>query len=102
MLVIGLLSCTPFVWLALVGKLDVVERLLNGDRIDGIRDLLTVSLHDSLFATGATLLVASILYHQLPIGLVPGFIPVVGKIDKLIAKIAGLIGIGILVAARTS
>lgn len=49
-----------------------------------------------LISTGSTLIAVGFLYRCLPIDLVPDFLPIIGKLDNLLAGV--VIGIGISVA----
>lgn len=101
-IVVALLACLPITWFLIVGKLQIVQMLLEGEKTRALAELLTVSSHDALTATGASLVAGTLLYHQLPISIVPSFLPIKGKLDKTIAKLLGAAGIILLFIAQLS
>lgn len=98
-IVLALLAYLPIMWFLIVGKMQIVQMLLEGAKTRALAELLTVPSHDALTATGASLVAGSLLYHQLPISIFPSFLPIIGKLDKTIAKLLGVSGIIMLFIA---
>lgn len=68
-----LLFVVPMIWRNAVSILELDS------------NLFTLSL-------GCLLMLESYIYSQLPLDLIPNFIPILGKCDNLISSIIGLIG----------
>ena len=68
-----LIFVVPIIWKNLTIFLDLEN------------NLFTISL-------GTMLILESYLYSQLPLDLIPNFIPILGKFDNLISSFIGLIG----------
>jgi hypothetical protein len=97
---LSVLLSLPFLWLLLAGKSDVVENLMNGSNfVEIITSFLSVSLKDTMHATGITAIVGGSVYSCIGLSFSVFHIPVIGPIDRVIAKTFIIFGLGILLLA---
>ena len=82
-----------------MGREDLIDKVIAGDILSTLRDIAALGISVSVAPTGLVLLFGAILYHLLPWGIVPSFIPILGGLDRHFAKLVGLMGIGLLFVA---
>ena len=90
----------PLTWLFLAGRTDVVVLLLKSSDPYGIwLTLTTVSFRDSLHATGVTAIITSFVFNSF--GSILSFIqvPLIGAVDKVIARGSLIFGVVVLLLA---
>lgn len=94
-----ILALTPLASLGVIGKLYMVDKLLAGEYLSMLQELFSLSTNEALTASGSCLLVWSVVYNNLPFKFIPSFVPVVGGVDRYFFKLAGLVGLSLLILA---
>lgn len=86
----------PIVYVSFAGIGRVPKLVLTGEYFEAIQDFFRVSVLDHVYAMGIVLTLSSYLYHMSP--LFPSLLqlPLVGRVDLILAKITALIGIACL------
>ena len=83
-----------------VGKLELLELIFEGKYAKVLSALSEIRWEELVNGTGATMILGAVLYHVLPIGLVPSFIPFFGRLDRTFSKLVGIAGVAITYLAN--
>jgi hypothetical protein len=98
--VLALWPILPVLWLYLVSGDNIVKLCWSGAYFSAGSQLLSVPLHAFLRATGCVLMLASVMYHELPLFLLSFRIPLLGALDLLLAKLLGIVGFFCIVLSQ--
>jgi hypothetical protein len=87
----------PLLWIAVAGQSNTLHSLQQGYLIEAAKGLSTVTIRDSLIATGTTSICGSLLYQYLDLQLFFFRVPFVGFLDQLLAKLCVLMGLVLII-----
>jgi uncharacterized membrane protein YkvA (DUF1232 family) len=93
------LGTLPFIWLTLIGQHQEVHLIFNLEITEFMRMAVSTPLNLSLRASGVVSTIGAFLYYKLPLTILPGFIPIVGGIDRTISVMIGLAGICLIIVS---
>jgi len=86
----------PYIALTVMGHQKAFHMLQDLDFMGLVKITMGTQLHLSLRAAGVVSTAGAILYYKLPYGIIPGFIPLLSGIDRLISIIVGIFGLCLL------
>lgn len=90
---LGVLAILPVIWLFGVGGFSYLELAWDLNFYALVVALVESRGEDLLLSTGLALILSSIIYLRLPIPLLPIYVPLFGRLDRLLATAVAIAGI---------
>lgn len=90
---LGVLAILPVIWLFGVGGFSYLELAWDLNFYALVVALVESRGEDILLSTGLALILSSIIYLRLPIPLLPIYVPLFGRLDRLLATAVAIAGI---------